>query len=162
MQSPRLRVFCNDLSRRRASIRQQERKDRTMSWLRKLFGGREKPSAGASATRSPQPPAASGTAVSAAHKRAATAERKDVRCPACGHVGVYQKRVDHYVSLFFIPLFPIKRGAPFLMCDQCNTILDEQGARMDFEQVRGKSRCPSCGRSVDSGFSFCPHCGKAL
>ncbi len=83
-------------------------------------------------------------------------------CPACGHVGVYQKRVDHYVSLFFIPLFPVKRGTPFLMCEKCNTILDEHGARMDFEHMGGKSRCPSCGRPVDPGFSFCPYCGRGL
>jgi hypothetical protein len=83
-------------------------------------------------------------------------------CPACGHVGVYHKRVDHYVSLFFIPLFPIKKGTPFLMCEKCNTILDEHGARMDFEPMGRESRCPSCGRAVDPGFSFCPYCGKAL
>ncbi|UCG66873.1 MAG: zinc ribbon domain-containing protein [Deltaproteobacteria bacterium] len=83
-------------------------------------------------------------------------------CPACGHVGVYQKRVDHYVSLFFIPLFPVKRGTPFLMCEKCNTILDEHGARMDFEQTRGENRCPSCGRTVGRDFVFCPYCGKAL
>ena len=83
-------------------------------------------------------------------------------CPACGHVGVYLKRVDHYVSLFFIPLFPVKRGTPFLMCEKCNTILDEHGARMDFEQMRGEKRCPYCARPIDPGFGFCPYCGKAL
>jgi len=82
-------------------------------------------------------------------------------CPACGHVGMYQKRVDHYVSLFFIPLFPVKRGAPFLICENCNTILDEYGSRKDFEQKRGENRCPYCGRSISPDFSFCPYCGKA-
>ena len=83
-------------------------------------------------------------------------------CPACGHVGMYQKRVDHYVSLFFIPLFPVKRGAPFLICENCNTMLDEYGSRKDFEQKRGENRCPHCGRSISPDFNFCPYCGKAL
>jgi len=92
-------------------------------------------------------------------------DRQPRSCPACGHVGVYQKRVDHYVSLFFIPLFPVKRGTPFLMCEKCNTILDEHGAgmdRTDFEQMRGENRCPSCGRPINADFTFCPYCGKAL
>ena len=83
-------------------------------------------------------------------------------CPACGHVGMYQKRVDHYVSLFFIPLFPVKRGSPFLMCENCHSILDESGSKMDFEQKRGENRCPHCGRSISPDFNFCPYCGKAL
>ena len=83
-------------------------------------------------------------------------------CPACGHVGMYQKRVDHYVSLFFIPLFPVKRGATFLICENCHSILDESGSKMDFEQMRGENRCPSCGRPINADFTFCPNCGKAL
>jgi len=83
-------------------------------------------------------------------------------CPACGHVGMYQKRVDHYVSLFFIPLFPVKRGATFLICENCHSILDESGSKMDFEQMRGENRCPSCGRPINTDFTFCPYCGKAL
>ena len=83
-------------------------------------------------------------------------------CPVCGHVGVYQKRVDHYVSLFFIPLFPVKRGTPFLICENCNSVLDEHGSRMDIRQTRGENRSPSCGRPVSRDFTFCPYCGKAL
>ena len=83
-------------------------------------------------------------------------------CHACGNFEVYLKRVDHYLSLFFIPLFPVKRGTPFLICENCKTIFDERGYRMDAEQAMRKNRCPNCGRSIDPDFTFCPYCGKAL
>jgi RNA polymerase subunit RPABC4/transcription elongation factor Spt4 len=83
-------------------------------------------------------------------------------CSRCGHVEVYLKRVDHYLSLFFIPLFPVKKGAPFLICENCKTVLDERGYSMDAEQAFGPRRCPHCGRHIDPDFTFCPYCGKAL
>ena len=51
-------------------------------------------------------------------------------CPVCHHSTVYLKRVDHYLSLFFIPLFPVKKGIPFLSCDKCRTVFDERGVAM--------------------------------
>jgi RNA polymerase subunit RPABC4/transcription elongation factor Spt4 len=89
-------------------------------------------------------------------------EKQTRSCPSCGQFDVLLKRVDHYVSLFFIPIFSVKKGAPFLICDNCNTILDERGYRMDTEQPMREKRCPSCGREVDSDFTFCPYCGKGL
>jgi RNA polymerase subunit RPABC4/transcription elongation factor Spt4 len=91
-----------------------------------------------------------------------TIEKQARSCPSCGHFDVALKRVDHYVSLFFLPLFPVKRGTPFLICENCNTILDERGYSMGAERpVRGK-RCASCGREVEPDFAYCPYCGKPL
>jgi len=89
-------------------------------------------------------------------------DRQVRSCPACGHLEVYLKRVDHYLSMFFIPLFPVKKGNPFLICENCNTILDKHGYRMDVEQAVSGKRCPYCGRELNPDFTFCPYCGKAL
>jgi RNA polymerase subunit RPABC4/transcription elongation factor Spt4 len=89
-------------------------------------------------------------------------DRQARSCPACGHFEVSLKRVDQYVSLFFIPLFPVKRGAPFLICEKCNTILDEHGYRVNVEQEVGEKKCLYCGKPIDPDFTFCPYCGKAL
>jgi RNA polymerase subunit RPABC4/transcription elongation factor Spt4 len=83
-------------------------------------------------------------------------------CPACGHFEVFLKRVDHYLSLFFIPLFPIKKGVPFLVCENCRTVFDERGNRMGVEQTVSERRCDHCGRPVNPDFAFCPYCGKAI
>jgi RNA polymerase subunit RPABC4/transcription elongation factor Spt4 len=88
-------------------------------------------------------------------------DRQARSCPACGHFEVYLKRMDYYLSLFFIPLFPVKKGAPFLICENCKTTSDEHGYRVDAEQALGKKRCPHCGRHIDPDFTFCPYCGKA-
>jgi len=83
-------------------------------------------------------------------------------CSACGHFEVYLKRVDHYLSLFFIPLFPVKKGAPFSICENCKTVLDEHVYRTNAEEGVGEKRCARCGGPVNPDFTFCPYCGKAL
>lgn len=83
-------------------------------------------------------------------------------CPACGHFQVFQKRVDHYLSLFFIPLFPVKKGAPFLICEKCKTVFDKHADRVNVQQKVSETRCPHCRRHIDPDFAFCPYCGNAL
>lgn len=79
-------------------------------------------------------------------------------CPSCGRLRLYLKRRDQYLSLFFIPLFPVKRGTPFLLCDGCNAAFDEH-----FTVFTGiKKQCDRCGRPVERDFSYCPFCGKEL
>jgi len=91
-----------------------------------------------------------------------TVDRQPRSCPACSHFEAYLKRVDHYLSLFFIPLFPVKKGNPFLACENCNTIFDEHSHRMDVGKTVDEKRCHHCGRGIDTNFTFCPYCGKAL
>lgn len=82
-------------------------------------------------------------------------------CPACGFTTARLKRVDHYVSLFFIPIFPIKRGIPVLICDSCAAASSPgqefRGRRP--EAVRG---CAQCGYPVSSEFRYCPGCGARI
>ncbi len=81
-------------------------------------------------------------------------------CPSCGLATARLKRLDHYVSLFFIPLFPIKRGETFLECFRCGAILDESGNTISAGKTGGPRTCASCGRAVEPGYSYCPHCGR--
>ncbi len=82
-------------------------------------------------------------------------------CPNCGLPSARLKRLDHYLSLFFIPLFPVKRGERFLECDRCGGVFDESG-RSGPEALRPAAGpiCPKCGRRVSPDFNFCPHCGQ--
>ncbi|MEZ4528970.1 MAG: zinc ribbon domain-containing protein [Desulfobacterales bacterium] len=52
-------------------------------------------------------------------------DEKPVICPVCGLARAYYKRVDHYLNLFFIPLFRVKKGEPFLMCERCERNVHE-------------------------------------
>ena len=83
-------------------------------------------------------------------------------CPTCGNYRLYLKRTDHYLSLFFIPLFPVKKGLPFLMCDNCQAVFDQDGRRREASHPEGLKKCPQCGRTVAPDFSFCPYCGQNL
>jgi hypothetical protein len=82
-------------------------------------------------------------------------------CPTCGHIEVCLKRVDHYLSLFFIPLFPVKKGVSFFACERCKTTFDDlSGYRANMNVSR--KNCPHCGKQIEPHFNFCPYCGKKL
>lgn len=83
-------------------------------------------------------------------------------CQACGLYQARLKRVDHYISLFFIPLFRAKKGTPFLQCGSCGSITGETGDGLGQDPGSHGRTCPSCGRSIEPGFRFCPFCGKRL
>jgi len=82
-------------------------------------------------------------------------------CPACGLAQARLKRTDQYVALFFIPLFPVKRGVPVLICKNCGGVSSPgQGSRSGGHEAEGK--CPRCRYPVSPGFRFCPGCGGQL
>ncbi len=84
-------------------------------------------------------------------------------CPRCGLPSARLMQLDHYVSLFFIPLFPVRKGESFLECTRCGGIFDERGRPAGVapkeEFVR---KCLRCGRTVDVEFQFCPYCGERV
>jgi hypothetical protein len=94
--------------------------------------------------------------------RTVVLDKQPKSCPSCGHIEVYLKRVDHYLSVFFIPLFPVKKGIPFLVCNNCSTRFDERGFRIDVQEVAGGRRCSHCGKSVAPDFIYCPYCSKTI
>jgi RNA polymerase subunit RPABC4/transcription elongation factor Spt4 len=83
-------------------------------------------------------------------------------CPECGHSELYIKRRDSYLSLFFIPLFPVKKGIPFMVCENCGSVFTQDGSQIEDSSRHRIQKCPHCGRSVGSDFVFCPYCGKSL
>jgi RNA polymerase subunit RPABC4/transcription elongation factor Spt4 len=84
------------------------------------------------------------------------------RCPVCGLHQAYYKRMDHYLSLFFIPLFRVKKGEPFIMCDRCERNVNEFGPDITQQQQEGAKTCRYCGKALDKDFKYCPHCGKRV
>ena len=83
------------------------------------------------------------------------------RCPACGLFQAYLKRTDSYFSLFFLPLFPVKKGEPYLWCKRCNHLSHEtQGPRPPGPPDGKRSVCRACGKALDRQFGYCPYCGN--
>jgi len=80
-------------------------------------------------------------------------------CPICGLSGAFLKRVDHWITIFFIPLFRIKKGEPFLECPRCGPVFKEEVASERREII---PICPACGRQLSPEYKFCPFCGKKL
>ncbi|NWF55360.1 MAG: zinc ribbon domain-containing protein [Syntrophaceae bacterium] len=84
-------------------------------------------------------------------------------CPRCGLPSARLKRLDHYISLFFIPLIPIKRGGTFLECSRCGGVFDETGYPQPSPfEFQAPLACPSCGRPVGPEFRYCPNCGQRI
>jgi len=83
-------------------------------------------------------------------------------CPSCGLARACLKRADSYFSLFFIPLFRVKKGEPFIICDRCETVVSNQDSPIRAWKDPGTNRCKSCGKTIDKGFVYCPYCGKQV
>lgn len=88
-------------------------------------------------------------------------------CPACGLAQARLKRIDHYLSLFFIPLFPVKKGEPLVICDRCGYAappdeLQGRPSRGPVSVPPPVRRCPSCQQTLDPSFAYCPYCGRKV
>ncbi len=74
-------------------------------------------------------------------------------------------RQDQYLSLFFIPLFPVKKGEEFWACTRCGGICSGPEAAKYYTSSQSSSKskaCPQCGSKVQPDFTFCPKCGGRL
>ncbi|MBA3036966.1 MAG: zinc ribbon domain-containing protein [Desulfobacterium sp.] len=81
-------------------------------------------------------------------------------CPVCGLARAYYRRIDHYFTLFFIPLFRVKKGEDFLMCEKCEQEMKEFGFGDNSLQANKIVTCNNCGKKLQVDFIFCPYCGK--
>lgn len=90
-------------------------------------------------------------------KRLETAPRI---CPSCGLAQVYLQRVDHYLSLFFIPIIRVKKGDPVPVCNRCRASgYDRPGTEQVPASHESTRMCNQCGRSLEEKFAYCPYCG---
>jgi RNA polymerase subunit RPABC4/transcription elongation factor Spt4 len=87
---------------------------------------------------------------------------KPQRCPLCGLNRAYTKRVDHYLSLFFIPILKVKTGEPILICDRCERSVAEFKPELSQAGLGEAKTCRFCSKTFDSAYSFCPFCGRRL
>ncbi|MGD8210162.1 MAG: zinc ribbon domain-containing protein, partial [Desulfobacterales bacterium] len=74
----------------------------------------------------------------------------------------YFKRVDHYLSFFFIPLLRVKKGNPFIMCDRCEKAVPEFDQDVSQQTGNRHKTCHYCKVSLDRDFKYCPHCGRRI
>jgi len=84
------------------------------------------------------------------------------RCPVCGLHQAYHKRIDHYLSLFFIPIFRVKKGDPFIVCDRCEKTIHGSGQEFGQRPEAAADACRYCGKPMNKDFTFCPYCGKRI
>ena len=89
-------------------------------------------------------------------------DKKPMICPVCGLAQARYKRIDHYFSLFFIPLLRIKKGEAVLICDKCEQEVKEFGFGGSPFSGEKELSCNNCGKKLQDGFDFCPYCGKAI
>lgn len=81
-------------------------------------------------------------------------------CSSCGLAQAYLKRVDHYLSLFFIPIVRVKKGEPMLICNRCQaTGYDRPAPGRPVATPSSVLTCRQCGRTLENEFAFCPYCG---
>jgi RNA polymerase subunit RPABC4/transcription elongation factor Spt4 len=84
------------------------------------------------------------------------------RCPVCGLHQAYFKRVDSYLSLFFIPVIRVKKGQPFIMCERCEKTIHEFGPEFSQQTGPQSAACQFCKKSLNPEFNYCPYCGKRI
>lgn len=91
-------------------------------------------------------------------------DEKPRSCPRCGLHQAYLKRVDHYLSIFFIPVLKVKTGEPVLICDRCAR---SQGSwtpdpHPAGDLSEGSKFCRFCSREFPREYTYCPACGRRL
>lgn len=83
-------------------------------------------------------------------------------CPGCGLAQARLKRVDDYVSLFFVPIFPLRKGQPVLMCDHCHAVSSPDAHVTAPSSTWKKKECGHCRFPIESAFDYCPRCGNRV
>lgn len=74
--------------------------------------------------------------------------QESIQCPVCGENQARYQRVDHYLSLFFIPLLRVKKGQPFLMCAKCKKAMQEFDNPFQKTSEQSRTYCSKCQKTL--------------
>ncbi len=92
--------------------------------------------------------------------RRVTVDPAPRRCPRCGRLTATLQRIDHYLSLFFIPLLRVKRGEDTLVCSRCGEApAAGSGPEPDATAARF---CRFCREPFPADYVYCPRCGRRM
>lgn len=96
--------------------------------------------------------------------KTAILEKTARRCPRCGLHQAYLQRVDHYLSVFFIPVLKVKTGDPALVCRRCERPVEaSEPTSSEDRPARPAARpCRFCRRDFPADYTYCPLCGRRL
>ncbi|MBN1277381.1 MAG: zinc-ribbon domain-containing protein [Deltaproteobacteria bacterium] len=83
-------------------------------------------------------------------------------CTSCGLYQARMQRTDQYFSFFFFPVFPVKKGVPFLQCRSCGAVSNEFGEPLNINRNEAFFKCPNCRKALNRSYRFCPFCGSPL
>ena len=83
-------------------------------------------------------------------------------CPICGLYQAHFNRVDQYLSVFFIPIFRVKKGPPFLYCEKCGGLPQQPNSKSFRPEQKVVHMCHHCGEPVEPQYLFCPFCGRSV
>jgi uncharacterized Zn-finger protein len=78
-------------------------------------------------------------------------ETGEFDCPYCGTTRQYlYKEARPYVSLYFIPLFPVGGGREFVECDFCHNVFEPELAPLEKEKRKGKRKPKTVGELMEN------------
>lgn len=96
-------------------------------------------------------------------------------CQACGLNTCQKVRQDYYLSMFFIPVVPVRRGEPYWQCGRCGQACGGQvqttaqatpetpaATQPQASRRPGPAACRFCGGELKQGFKYCPYCGARI
>ena len=81
-------------------------------------------------------------------------------CPVCGLAQARLQRVDHWLSVFFIPVFRVKKGEEFIFCNRCDQPVLDAFTDQKKEEHPFSGSCSRCGQALEENHRFCPFCGQ--
>ncbi|GLC76790.1 hypothetical protein PLESTF_001835500 [Pleodorina starrii] len=91
------------------------------------------------------------------------------RCVNCGSQALREERLDQSLHIFFLPVWTLSKGTPYITCGACGWTsaegpmpLPPPAAPPPRLTPRPGGVCPSCYRPVEPDFAFCPSCGCSL